>query len=102
MVVNTIVMVEIFYLLNCRSLTHSMFHVGVFTNLWIWLGIAVMLALQMLFTYAPFMNRLFHSEPLPLITWLHIIGVGAVAYVVVGFEKWMRFGRGDLGQRDRI
>jgi len=99
-VVNTIVMVEIFYLLNCRSLTHSMFHVGVFSNLWIWLGIATMLALQMLFTYAPFMNRLFHSEPLPLITWLHIIGVGAVAYVVVGFEKWVRFGRGGLDQVD--
>ena len=92
-VVNTIIMVEIFYLLNCRSLTHSMFHVGVFSNLWIWLGIAVMLALQMLFTYAPFMNRLFHSEPLPLITWLHITAVGAAAYVIVGFEKWVRFGR---------
>ncbi|MDP1580632.1 MAG: HAD-IC family P-type ATPase [Candidatus Didemnitutus sp.] len=33
-VVNVIVMVEIFYLLNCRSLTRPFFSLGIFSNLW--------------------------------------------------------------------
>ncbi|MBM3844900.1 MAG: cation-transporting P-type ATPase [Verrucomicrobia bacterium] len=60
----TIVMVELFYLFNCRSLTHSMFSVGVFSNPWILRGCAAMIAAQLLFTYARFMNRLFHTAPI--------------------------------------
>jgi magnesium-transporting ATPase (P-type) len=92
-VVNVIVMVEAFYLLNCRSLTHSMFFIGVFANRFVWLGIALMMAAQLAFTYLPIMNRLFHTAPLGLESWLLIVGVGVVAYAVVGFEKWVRFGR---------
>ena len=37
--VNVIVMVELFYLFNCRSLTKSMFQLGVRSNPWIWVGV---------------------------------------------------------------
>ncbi len=92
-VVNTIVMVETFYLFNCRSLTRSMFSIGVVSNPWALGGAAAMIALQLLFTYAPFMNRLFHSAPLGATAWLHVLAVAALAYAVVGFEKWVRFRR---------
>ncbi len=52
-------MVELFYLFNCRSLTKSMFQLGVFSNLWVWSGVGIMIALQGMFTYTPFMNRFF-------------------------------------------
>ena len=90
-VVNTIVMVETFYLFNCRSLTRSVFSIGVFSNPWALWGAAAMVAAQVLFTYAPFMNRLFHTAPIRAESWLHIFGVAAVAYGVVGLEKWIRF-----------
>jgi cation-transporting ATPase F len=89
-VINVIVMVEIFYLLNCRSLLHSMFRVGVFSNPWIYGGIAAMLLAQVFFTHAPIMNRLFHTAPLDAGSWLYITGVGFAAYCVVEFEKWVR------------
>jgi magnesium-transporting ATPase (P-type) len=89
-VVNVIIVVEIFYLLNCRSLTHSMASLGYFSNPWIIGGISAMLAAQIAFTYAPVMNRLFHTAPLPAATWLHIIGVGLIAFALVGLEKWIR------------
>ncbi|XHR29528.1 MAG: cation-translocating P-type ATPase [Chthoniobacteraceae bacterium] len=89
-VVNVIVIVECFYLLNCRSLLHSMFSVGLWSNLWIYAGIGVMLCAQILFTHAPLMNRLFHSAPLDLASWLYVIGVGFAAYCIVEFEKWVR------------
>jgi len=89
-VINVIVVVECFYLLNCRSLLHSMFAVGVWSNRWIYAGIAAMLGAQLIFTHAPLMNRLFHTAPLDGASWLYVTGVGLAAYCVVEFEKWMR------------
>ncbi len=90
--VNVFVIIEVFYLFNCRSLTKSMFAVGIFSNRWLLFGAAVMLALQLLFTYAPPMNRFFHSAPLPGEAWIGIAGAGLVAHILVGIEKWLRRG----------
>jgi len=91
--VNTVIMVEIFYLLNCRSLTHSMFRVGVFSNRWVIVGITVMVLLQLLFTYAPFMNAVLESAPIGAGAWARIVGVGLIGYLVVELEKWLRRSR---------
>ena len=89
-VVNVIVMVECFYLLNCRSLLHSMFFVGLSSNLAVFGGIAAMLGAQLLFTHTALMNRLFHTAPLDAASWLYVFGVGLAAYCVIEFEKWVR------------
>jgi tellurite resistance protein TehA-like permease len=52
-------------------------------------GVGAMMALQLLFTYAPVMNRVFHSAPIEPVTWVPIIAVGIVVYAVVGAEKWL-------------
>lgn len=88
--VNVFVMVELFYLFNCRSLTKSMFQLGVFSNLWIWVGVGSMITLQLLFTYSPFMNRFFHSAPIGWDAWWRILLTAVVAYAIVGLEKWLR------------
>jgi cation-transporting ATPase F len=92
-VVNVIVIVEVFYLLNCRSLTRSVFKLSIFSNVWVIVGIGLTIATQLLFTYAPFMNKLFHSAPLPGESWVRIAAVGAIAFAAVELEKWIRFGR---------
>jgi len=88
--VNVFALGQSFYLLNCRSLRLSMFDLGLFSNPWIWAGIAAMAAAQLLFTYAPLMNRLFHAAPIGLVDWLHILAVGLVIYLVIGAEKTFR------------
>ncbi len=88
-VANVIVLVETFYLFNCRSLTRSLFSLGLFTNPWVLAGAAAMIAVQLLFTYAPFMNRLFHSAPISAGAWLRIIAVGLVVFVVIELKKWL-------------
>ena len=80
---------EAFYLLNCRSLTRSLLSVGLFSNLWIWGGIASMTLLQIAFTYVPVMNTLFHSAPIGINSWLRVIGVGLIIHLVVALEKWL-------------
>ncbi len=88
--VNVFVMVELFYLFNCRSLTKSMFELGLLSNHWIGLGVASMLVLQLAFTYVPVMNRIFHSAPIGWDAWWRILLTGAATYMIVGFEKWLR------------
>ena len=92
-VINVIVLVEIAYLFSCRSLTHSLFTIGWFTNRWAIVGALGMLAAQLAFTYAPVMNTLFHTAPIGIESWLRIVGVAVAAFVVVEVEKWIRFGR---------
>ena len=91
--VNTIVLVQMIYLFNCRSLHHSIFSIGLFTNRWTIAGSLAMLGAQLLFTYLPLMNKLFHSAPIDVGSWLRIVGIAAFAFVAVEFEKWIRFGR---------
>jgi len=92
-VINVIIFVEIAYLLNCRSLRRSFFSIGFFSNRWAILGALVMLGAQLLFTYAPIMNHLFHTAPLRAESWLMIIAVAMTSFTLVEIEKWIRFGR---------
>jgi cation-transporting ATPase F len=87
------VMVEAFYLLNCRSLTRSIFALGIFSNPWVFLGIGLIIVVQLLFTYAPVMNGLFHSAPIAGESWSRIVAVGVIVFAAVELEKWIRFGR---------
>ncbi len=85
--VNVFVMVELFYLFNCRSFTRSVFSLGLFSNPWVICGSLTMIALQLLFTYAPWMNSLFHSAPIGWDSWWRIVAIALLAFVVVGVEK---------------
>lgn len=91
-VVNVIVMVELAYLFSCRSLNHSLLYIGLFTNRLALLGASCMIAAQLLFTYAPVMNHLFHTTPLSPQAWLRILAVAILSFLAIEFEKWVRFG----------
>jgi len=88
--VNVVIFVGIFYLFNARSLTRSAFQLGFFSNPWAVGGAILMVLIQLLFTYAPFMNTLFSSTPISLTLWLDVLAVGFAAYIVVEVEKWLR------------
>ncbi|WP_343073907.1 HAD-IC family P-type ATPase [Phytoactinopolyspora mesophila] len=88
--VNVFMLVQAAYLLSCRSLERSFVHAGVFSNPWVGVGISAMLLLQIAFTYAPWMNSLFHSAPVDAGSWLRALGVAVAAYGVVGAEKAIR------------
>ncbi|GIV70899.1 cation-transporting P-type ATPase [Caldilinea sp.] len=88
--VNVVVMVEVFYLFNCRSLTHSMFHIGLFSNPWLGFGVLGMALLQLAFTYLPWMNAVLSSAPIGLDAWGRILGVAVFGYLLVELEKWLR------------
>jgi cation-transporting ATPase F len=88
--VNVFVLVELFYLFNCRSLTRSMWSIGLFSNPWVILGSVSMILAQLFFTYAPFMNTVFHSAPIGLESWGRIMFLAAAGYLIVEMEKGVR------------
>jgi len=88
--VNVFAVGESFYLLNCRSLRLSMFSLGLFSNMWIWLGITAMTIASLAFTYLPIMNKLFHTAPISLNDWLHIFAVGLIIHLVIACDKRIR------------
>lgn len=88
--VNMFVFGELFYLFNCRSLTYSMFKMGVFSNGLLLLGVAGMILAQLLLTYAPFMNVAFGTAPLGLEEWALIVAASFVIYLIIELEKFIQ------------
>ena len=88
--VNMFVFGELFYLFNCRSLRSSIFHIGVFTNRWLIIGVLAMATLQVFMTYSPTMNLLFGTAPIGLTEWGLILGSGLSIFMVVSIDKWLR------------
>ncbi|HEX5642924.1 MAG TPA: HAD-IC family P-type ATPase [Thermoleophilia bacterium] len=79
--VNVFMSVQIFYLFACRSLRRSLFTYNPFGNRIILLGVAVVAGLQVLFTYAPFMNTAFDTTAISGTEWLVILGIGVAVMV---------------------
>ena len=92
--VNVFVMVEIFYLFNCRSLSLSFWHLGLFSNLWVWGGVGAMLVLQGLFTYWPPLSSVFQAAPIGLAQWGEIIVFAWLCSLLIGLEKYWSNRRG--------
>ena len=90
--VNVFVLTEMLYLFNCRSLTRSFWSLGVFSNLWVWGGLATMAALQLLLTYWPPLNAVFQTAPIGLAEWGEIFAFAWLCSLIVGLEKyWAAF-----------
>jgi potassium/sodium efflux P-type ATPase len=89
--VTTVILFQIFYLIECRSLRGSVLEVGLWTNKWIYVGTGVLLLLQLGFVYLPFMNTAFGTVPLGLTEWGVGFLIALVVLPVVGLEKlWRR------------
>ncbi len=88
MVVNTVVVGEIFYLFNVRYLhMRSLTLRGILGTPAVLAAIAIVVVAQFAFTYAPFMNTIFATEALTLAEGLIAIGLGAILFTVLEGEK---------------
>ncbi|WP_070936078.1 HAD-IC family P-type ATPase [Edaphosphingomonas haloaromaticamans] len=88
MVVNMVAVAEIFYMfsvryLHMRSLTWRG-ALGTPAVLW---AVGGVVASQLVFTYAPFMNDIFETRPLDVQDGLLIIGIGVVLLLFLEMEK---------------
>jgi len=75
---------EWFNVLNCRSATRSAFGAGVLRNRWLVGGILLSNLLQMAVVFAPPLNEVFYTVPLPA---AEVLAIGAVGSLVLWVEE---------------
>ncbi|MBV9629915.1 MAG: HAD-IC family P-type ATPase [Xanthobacteraceae bacterium] len=86
--VNAITIGQVFYLLNSRYLLDSSLSITAhFGNKYLPLGTGAVVVLQLLFTYASPLQRLFGNEAVPLGVWPWLFAGGIVFFLVVEAEK---------------
>jgi Ca2+-transporting ATPase len=86
-VVTFIIMFQIFYMLNCRSLKDSLMKIGLFSNKIVFIGIGIILALQVLFIFNPFMQSVFGTASLDSRDILVSAGLGFLIFPIIWIEK---------------
>lgn len=88
MVVNTIIVLEIFYLFNVRYIHRTSFSWrGALGTPAVLVAIAVVVAAQLAFTYLPVMHELFGSRPIRFTDGLLIVACGVAMMIVLEIEK---------------
>ncbi|MCP3811837.1 HAD-IC family P-type ATPase, partial [Mycobacteriaceae bacterium Msp059] len=88
--VNMLALGQLAYLLNCRFVTSSSLRPEVFRgNPWIWRMAGAMIALQLVFTYAPFMHTWFHSAPITIRGWSVAIALSIAIFLIIETAKWV-------------
>ena len=99
LVVNVIVVLEIFYLFNVRYLHMSSITLrGALGTPPVLIALGVVTLAQFAFTYAPFMHAWFDTRPVPLAEGVLIVLLGAAVMFLLEGEKWLlrRLGVSDL------
>ncbi|MFU8859514.1 MAG: cation-transporting P-type ATPase [Cyclonatronaceae bacterium] len=87
--VNTLVAGQLFYLFNCRRIGSLSLGRGFFNNKYAFIAAGVLIVLQLIFVYAPFMNLFFGTAPIGLYYWLYPLGAGVVVFILVEAEKYI-------------
>ncbi len=85
---NTIVLFEIFYLFNSKSIYENIFN-KLFSNRIMLLGIAIVLGLQLFITYDPTMNALLRTSPLELVDWVKMVLISSSVFFIVEIDKYI-------------
>ena len=90
MVVNTVVVMEIFYLFSVRYVHGTSFTwEGVLGTPTLLLGVGGIVVLQFAFTYLPVMQSLFQTRSIALWDGVAIVGVGVAMLAIFETEKWV-------------
>ena len=86
--VNTLVAGEIVYLFNCRQIIEkSWTRNGLLGSRPVLIAVALVIGFQLLFTYLPAMQILFHTTPIDLGAWSRIILFALCLFIIVELEK---------------
>lgn len=95
LVVNALVLFEVAYLFNCRSLySHAFRRATLFGNRYTLMTVAAVLLLQLGFTYLAPLQAVFDTAAIGAGDWLRLAGLAVALFLIVEVEKWVRAPRG--------
>ncbi len=84
---NAIVIPQMFHLFNVRNIRNFALNKDFFSNRVAFVVSAVLILLQLIITYLPFMNRVFNTYPIRPIDWLYPFGLGIAVFIIIEIEK---------------
>ena len=88
---NTLVVMEIFYLFFIRNLYDTSFKWETIKGTKaIWMVVIAVTLAQFAITYVPWLQLVFATEAVPLLDGLLVIAVGVILYVLIEIEKQLR------------
>jgi len=69
---------QLFHSFNCRSMTESLFRLGIFSNGKLVIATALSFVLQMGVVYVPFLQGIFKTEVLGIFDWLLVVAISSL------------------------
>ncbi|SCZ55704.1 cation-transporting P-type ATPase [Thiohalomonas denitrificans] len=88
--VNTLVLFEVFYLFSTRYMFDSVLNIrGLFGSRYVLIAVVLVIGLQLLFTYAPFMQALFETAPVGTDAWSRLVAITFTVLLLVESEKFV-------------
>ncbi len=86
--VNALVAMEVFYLFSVRYLRAPSFRLTqLFNSRAVLFAVSLVVILQLLFTYAPFMGRFFDTRPVDFVHGVEILVLGMTLFLILEMEK---------------
>ncbi len=86
--VSTVVMAEIFYLMNSRYIFASVMNrEGLTGNYYVLISIVICIALQFAYTEIPLLQAIFQSTSLSIFEWLKVLCAGLLIFFIAELEK---------------
>ena len=83
----TLILVQFFNAFNCRSLRHSVFGMGLFTNRWLLLAITWEILLLSVVIYLPFLQNVFNTYAFGPGDWMTSLLLASSILVVAELAK---------------
>ncbi len=87
MAFSVLALLQMAHVLNCRSEKVSIFRLGLFSNIYLTLAIALTFILQGLLIYVPFLNNIFKTAPLSGLEIFMVISFSITPIIVVEIRK---------------
>jgi Ca2+-transporting ATPase len=94
MAFNVLCLVQMGHIMAIRSEWQSLFKIGVFSNKPMIGALLVTFLLQLAVIYAPFMNDVFHTQPLSFFELCITIVASSIVFWLIEFKKWIARKRG--------
>ncbi len=87
----TLILIQFFNALNCRSLEYSLFKIGVATNKWLLLAIAWECVILSFVIYLPILQGPFHTHALTLVDWAIALFSASTIFAAAEIYKLISF-----------
>lgn len=84
-----IVLMQVANVFACRTEVASVFHIGMFTNKLLNVGLVFELVLTAVLIYVPFLQNVFSTYPVPLKYWLFYVAFFPVLIAAEEARKWV-------------